>query len=272
VLRANSFWLLLCCTPPHFLNFLPLLACSLLFLFFSLFLSCSLPGLHSRGVALPEPSEILGNLVDKEGEDPDGAPCLRETDAHADFLFHFAKTVIVYCTFNSSSTTMLLSEYMAKCLEAYAVITYVNSYDAWMEEATRREEGRNEDSDSPSSAGSRKRRRFTEKSKGSGKFKGWDKSGIRLYNKINKMLDKQRSDESLVEFDKKMKTWFLVKGKNSSPSSQNDDDEYDSEDGVATNNFICKRRAMEAARGGQWKRWASKSSNKLKFRLGSRMN
>ncbi len=66
---------------------------------------------------------------------------MRETDAHADLLFHFAKTVIAYCTFTSSSTTMLLSEYMAKCLEAYAVITYyVNSYDAWMEKAARREE------------------------------------------------------------------------------------------------------------------------------------
>jgi hypothetical protein len=85
-------------------------------------------------------------------------------------------------------------------LEAYAVITYVNSYAAWMEEATRREEGRNEDSDSrPSSAGSKKRTKFTEKSKGSGKFKGWAKSGIKLYNRINKVLDKQRSDESLVE-------------------------------------------------------------------------
>ncbi len=59
------------------------------------------------------------------------------------------------------------------------------------------------------------------------------------------MLDKQRSDESLVEFDKKLKTWFL-KGKISSRHIQNDDDEYDSEDEVATNNFICKRRrAME---------------------------
>ena len=237
MLRANNFWLLLCCPPPH---------CFLLFVSFLFLVSscCSLPGLHRRGVALPEPSEILGNL-DKEGEDPDGAPCLRETDAHADLLFHFAKTVIAYSTFTSSSTTLLLSEYMAKCLEAYAVITYVNSYDAWMEEAARREEGRNEDSDSPSSAGSRKRRRFTEKSKGSGKFKGWDKSGIRLYNKIDKVLHKQRSDVSLVEFDKKLKTWFL-KGKNSSPSSQADDDEYDSEDEVATNNFICKRRALEA--------------------------
>ncbi len=70
-------------------------------------------------------------------------------------------------------------------------ITYVNKYhDAWMEEAARREEGRrNEDSDSPSSAGSnKKKRRFTEnKSKGPGKVKGWAKSGIKLYNKINKV-------------------------------------------------------------------------------------
>jgi hypothetical protein len=51
-----------------------------------------------------------------------------------------------------------------------------------------------------------------------------------------------------VEFDKKLKTWFL-KGKNSSPSSQADDDEDDSEDEVATNNFICKRRALLEALG-----------------------
>jgi hypothetical protein len=79
-----------------------------------------LTALHSRGIALPEPAEILGNLDKKE--DPDGAPCLRETDhAHADFLFQFAKTVIVCSTFNNSNSNMLLSEYyMAnKCLEAY---------------------------------------------------------------------------------------------------------------------------------------------------------
>ncbi len=39
---------------------------------------------------------------------------------------------------------------------------------------------------------------------------------------------------------------MVLEGKNSSPSSQNDDDDYDSEDEVATNNSICKRRAMEA--------------------------
>jgi hypothetical protein len=157
---------------------------------------------------------------------------------------------------------MLLSECTAKCLEAHADITYVNSYDAWMEEAARREEGRNEDSDSPTSAGSRKRRRFTEKSKGSGKFKGWDKSGIRLYNKINRVLDKQtRSDESLVEFDKNLKTWFLIRIQVLVHRQ------------MMMSMIVVRMRLQPTtlfARGGTWKRW-DKWANKLNFRPG-RMN
>ena len=210
--------------------------------------SCSsLTDLHRKGVALPDPEEILGNL-DKPGEDPDGAPCLRETDAHADFLFRFAKTVIVCSTFKDSCNVILLSGYMSISLEAYAVLTYANSYDTWMEEATRRKEGRNEeDSTSPSSAGSKKRR-FTEKTRGTGKIKGWVKSGIKLYNKINKLniLQRQRTDESLVDFEPTLKTWFL-KGKNLSHSSPNDEEEDDSDrEEDACNNFILKGRAMEA--------------------------
>jgi hypothetical protein len=88
-----------------------------------------------------------------------------------------------------------------------------------MEEATRRKEGRNEeDSTSPSSAGSKRRRRFTEKTRGRGIFKGWAKSGIKLYNKINNMLHRQRNDEELVDFEPTLKTWFL-KGKNANHSS-----------------------------------------------------
>ncbi len=117
-----------------------------------------------------------------------------------------------------------------------------------MEEATRRKEGRNEeDSTSPSSSAGSKRRRFTEKTLGTGKFKGWAKSGIKLYNKINKMLERQRNDESLVDFEPTLKTWFL-KGKNLSHSSTNDggEDHEDSDEEDACNNFILKRRAMAA--------------------------
>ncbi len=150
--RLTSFSGTFVALPPHFISFL---ACFLLLLLSSPCTcfplpSCSLTDLHRKGVALPDPAEILGNL-DKPGEDPDDAPCcLRETDAHADFLFHFAKTVIVCSTFKESCNVIFLSGYMSISLEAYAVLTYANSYDTWMEEATRRKEGRNEeDSISP---------------------------------------------------------------------------------------------------------------------------
>ncbi len=89
---------------------------------------------------------------------------------------------------------------MSISFEAYAVLTYyyASSYEAWMEEATRRrrKEGKNEeDSPSPSSAAGSKRRRFTEKTRGTGKFKGWAKSGIKLYNKINNMLHDKQAKE-----------------------------------------------------------------------------
>jgi hypothetical protein len=140
---------------------------------------------------------------------------------------------------------------MSISLEAYAVLTCANSYDSWMEEATRSKEGRNEeDSTSPSSSSSSssagsKRRRFTEKTRGTGKFKGWAKSGIKLYNKINKMLERQRNDESLVDFEPTLKTWFW-KGKSLSHSSTNDGGEDDSDEEEACNNFILKRRAKAA--------------------------
>jgi hypothetical protein len=66
-----------------------------------------LADLHRKGIALPDPAEILGNL-DKEGEDPDDAPCLRETDEHADFIVSLCiNRGCVYC-FQQSSNIMCL--------------------------------------------------------------------------------------------------------------------------------------------------------------------
>jgi hypothetical protein len=59
------------------------------------------------------------------------------------------------------------------------------------------------------------------------------------------MLEKQRNDDSLVDFEPTLKTWFL-KGKNLSHSSTSDGGEDDSDEEEACNNFILKRRAMAA--------------------------
>ncbi len=84
VLKPSQFDL----PPCHSISFWPTIAC--------FFCCISLSELYYRkGIELPDPEEMLGNL-DKVGEDPnDGTPCLRATSAHAQFLFLFAKTVVV---------------------------------------------------------------------------------------------------------------------------------------------------------------------------------
>ena len=58
-----------------------------------------------------------------------------------------------------------------------------------------------------------KGRLFTETTRGTGKFKGWAENGIKLYNRIDATIEKQRDDPALrSDFDVKLKTWYLTEG------------------------------------------------------------
>jgi hypothetical protein len=86
---------------------------------------------------------------------------------------------------------------MTSCLEAFAVLTYTNSYEAWMQEAARKEDEMSAISDnSPSTAS---KRGFTEKTRGIGKFKGWADSGIDLYNLIDETLEPGTEEGSIID-------------------------------------------------------------------------
>jgi hypothetical protein len=65
------------------------------------------------------------------------------------------------------------------------VLTYINSYEIWKTEGESSFE-------SPS-------RRFTDRGRGSGKFKGWNKDGIELYNMLVDVNTKQREDKTKHE-------------------------------------------------------------------------
>jgi hypothetical protein len=83
------------------------------------------------------------------------------------------------------------------------------------------------------------KRRFTDITRGTGKFKGWTEEGIELYNKIEAKIDQQREDPALQEFDKQVRDYFLSGGK----KRKNTGGEV-----VrlrASNNFARKRRAQE---------------------------
>jgi hypothetical protein len=121
------------------------------------------------------------------------------------------------------------------------VIAYVNGYDKWMWECEfgppkkknrkRKKDDDDEDAEDAEDAGTTSsgttssgdsdtsptttagRTRFTEDALGAGKYKGWKKGGICLYNMVHDVLKEQRANEKkipvLAGYDEKMKNRFL---------------------------------------------------------------
>jgi hypothetical protein len=172
---------------------------------------------------LPDPTELLGGLNGNmkdwpEQGTPDRERYLRETKAHEELIFHFTKSVVTTPCFNANSASLPLSDYLYTSLEAFLVVTYVNGYWKWLldlenkqgksssgDEADKENDEENGVSDiTPESASTK---RFTNMSRGKGKYKGWAEEGMDLYNKIFDILKEQRKD-NVAGFDKKLKERF----------------------------------------------------------------
>lgn len=85
------------------------------------------------------------------------------------------------------------------------------------------------------------KRKYTEATRGVGKYKGWSRSGIKLYNKLDAKLEEQRNDPELGSaFDKKLKEYFVITSGGAAATSTTEEEAIN-----AVNNFARKRRAME---------------------------
>jgi hypothetical protein len=60
---------------------------------------------------------------------------LRDCDQYSILLKHFCKAMVGAGKFRKSSKSKFLSEYMGISLEAFLVVTYLNNYEKWMDEA-----------------------------------------------------------------------------------------------------------------------------------------
>jgi hypothetical protein len=141
-------------------------------------------GLYGQlDLQLPTPAAILGGM-DPNAPNADLAQgrvrCLRETTAHSDFLMLFAQTVVMKDVYRAKHTTGLLETFMGPNLEAFAVLTYTNNYDRWKEQC--------EIAALPEEERANRRpvavRRFTEGARGGGRYRGWDETGIWMYNDL----------------------------------------------------------------------------------------
>jgi hypothetical protein len=124
---------------------------------------------------------------------------LRETHSYATLLEGFLKEVLMDNDFNANSGCIHLSEYVDKTLEAYLVLTYVNSYNVWWEvnsyEVWRQECLRNtplEEQEPQLMQGPAAKKKWMAEGRGSGKYQGWSKTGIDTYNALVEMIAKQR--------------------------------------------------------------------------------
>jgi len=162
---------------------------------------------------LHAPEKLLGDFFWKpehewpKFDDLQRKDFLRETPEYEDLLFHFMKEVMLDSHFKMNATRNTLSKYMNKSLEAYLVLTYINSYDSWLEECKKQDVseqegpttlGRAEEASvvSALTVGTAGDKRFTSHGRGSGKFKGWSSAnGIALYNALLRVLGEQRQDQ-----------------------------------------------------------------------------
>ena len=179
--------------------------------------------------------DVLGRVGDLQIK-----PMLRETKAHEDLLYHFTAAVITQEKFKEHVGIHAFSGYLWISLECFLVIAYVNGYDKWMWECKfgppkkknrkRKKDDDDEDAEdagttssgttssgdsdtSPTTTPTAGRTRFTEDALGAGKYKGWKKGGICLYNMVHDVLKEQRANEKkipvLAGYDDKMKNRFL---------------------------------------------------------------
>jgi hypothetical protein len=135
-----------------------------------------------------------------------GKECLREIPEYQDFLYHFAEAGMIMSEFKNKKGTQNLSEYMSVGEEAFLVLAYCNSYNAWKFEAEKDTGGGLTIHEHPVPP-----RRFTNDSKGADRYKGWSQEGLKLHTAICKKLEIQRNDTTnirLKEFEKDLREKF----------------------------------------------------------------
>jgi hypothetical protein len=138
---------------------------------------------------VPDPQVMLGNLLIPGKEDDASQPCLWQTEDHEKFLFLFTKTIVMKDVYKPVCDKLGISQYLTGSLEAYAVLTYWNNYEAWIDKY--HQNAGNEPSTTTA------KRRFTEKNDGYGTCKGWPKEARELYNRILKRIRIQRADPAI---------------------------------------------------------------------------
>ena len=158
----------------------------------------------------------VGDWSEDEG---DSTPMLRDTKEYEDFLFHLGPCVLPTKE-RKRCAEEKLSRYMTVWLEAFAFITYINSYYTWMSIYENRSmsstavtsvtEEVSDISNVAGITGGKAAQLFTIHASRGKKYCGWSDKGLQAYNKIVEILEKQREEDG--EFEKRLMERFRTEG------------------------------------------------------------
>jgi hypothetical protein len=178
--------------------------------------------LKKLGTVMPDPREVMGVLMQNPEAWPDHRDAarvgsyLRETEEHMTLLEMFTRLVVTSKIFKEKATVYPLRKYMPPTMEAFLILSYVNSYGFWMKlfEASpafaEQAAGGIEGDELSTYSG---QRLFTSDSKGKGKYNGWSPEGMTLHRRISGIIKAQREDTAAlgVEFEQELMRRFSAK-------------------------------------------------------------
>ena len=152
-------------------------------------------------IKMPTPRNLLGGLagtmdVWPDFQEEERPEYLRETTEHEDVLYYFTKILVMADEFKQKAAKKKMSKYMGVGLEAFLVLTYVNNYEAWMNEFDGKLVANPIDFDTGAAKAAPGQPKFTSLARGKGKHKGWSRTGMSLYKELCHVLENQRRNRN----------------------------------------------------------------------------
>ena len=122
--------------------------------------------------------------------------------AYFDFVEYFVSAVIGKTHYKQNSCDKLLSQYATVSDEAFALLTFENNFDAWVDMGMRKD-----------ISGSQVPRKYTNGGKSNGEVgssqhnKGWSEEGLKRFNELFDAVKKNRATPEAILFEENFRTY-----------------------------------------------------------------
>ena len=129
-----------------------------------------------------------------------------ENYMYFDFIYYFIPPVIGKMNYKKKSCTNVLSTYASVSDEAFAILCFENNFETWMDMGI-----------TNNTKTSKVPRKYTNGGKSQGKVatsqhnKGWSDSGLKRFNELFDLVEKNRNTPFAGDFEEEFRKWCEAK-------------------------------------------------------------